>query len=338
MIKSPSKFAIVLALGCLALPASSRATLAAEREKVWLVSSLDGSRQPSYVIRPKGFDPAGAKLPLLVGLHTWSNDLEQRNEALEQQAAARGWLYLWPNFRGANKRPQACGSKLAQQDILDAVEWICQRFPVDRCRIYLTGVSGGGYMTMLMAARHPRVWAAASAWAGISDLAAWHELHRQDRYGKMLRACCGGAPGTSEEIDAEYLRRSPLTFLRRGCDVPLDIAHGVHDGHSGSVPVRHALQAFNALAAAKHAGLIRETEIAQLSRDDGRLKQPRPGDEGFDRSFARRYYLRRTAGDCRITIFEGGHEGIARAAVAWLAQHQRKPTKETPCDAAPSNP
>ena len=40
-------------------------------------------------------------------------------------------------------------------------------------------------MTMLMAARYPERWKAASAWVGISDLISWHGRHRGSKYGNM---------------------------------------------------------------------------------------------------------------------------------------------------------
>src|SRR5690606_37074546 len=108
-----------------------------------------------------------------------------------QLAAARGWLCVMPNFRGPNQQPEACASALAQADILDAVDWVKAHYRIDPTRIYLCGASGGGHMTMMMAAKYPDRWRAASAWVGISDLAAWHRLHAGDNYGKMLRNSCG---------------------------------------------------------------------------------------------------------------------------------------------------
>ena len=176
---------------------------AGERMKMSIPSSADGTKQPSYVILPDGFDPNGTAVPLLVSLHSWSGDLEQRNAPLEQLAEQRGWVYLFPNFRGRNDNPAACGSELAQQDIVDAVQWAKNRFPIDGRRIYLTGSSGGGHMTMLMAARHPDIWAAASAWVGISDLAAWHKKHAGSGYGDMMEAACGGPPGSGDAVDEQ---------------------------------------------------------------------------------------------------------------------------------------
>src|SRR5262245_4625447 len=168
------------------LVTSSRGALEAQasvpntpgRHRIDVRSSADGSLQPAYVYLPTQLvRPA----PLAVLLHTWSFDLEQRDSTVEVEARTRGWILLVPNFRGRNDHPQACGSPAAQQDILDAVAWIRSHYEVDDRRIYLLGLSGGGYMTMLMAGRHPEPWAAASAWVGISDLRDWYMSHSGDR-------------------------------------------------------------------------------------------------------------------------------------------------------------
>ena len=299
------------------------AVLAGERTKHFIKSTLDATAQPCYVIIPATYDAAAPKAPLLVFLHSWSGDVEQRSLPFEEAAEKRGWIFLHPDFRGVNDKPAACGSALAQQDILDAVAWACEKYPVDKRRIYLAGVSGGGHMTMLMAGRHPRPWAAASAWVGLSDLAAWHERHADDNYGAMLRKCCGGPPGTSAAVDKAYRERSPLTYLAGAAEakLPLDIAVGVHDGHRGSVPVRQSLEAFNALAVASGAEPITDAEIAQISRPNGRLEKPRESDIAEDPLFGRAIYLRRAAGPSRVTIFEGGHEGLPLAALDWLGKH-----------------
>ena len=51
---------------------------AGQRTKVVITSSLDGAEQPCYVVLPDEHDEA-KPAPLLVSLHSWSADLEQRN-------------------------------------------------------------------------------------------------------------------------------------------------------------------------------------------------------------------------------------------------------------------
>jgi dipeptidyl aminopeptidase/acylaminoacyl peptidase len=217
---------------------------------VQIRSSLDGSVQPALFDAPVQTKP----IPLLVHLHSWSSDYKNSNLMEEAEAGARalGWAILSPNFRGPNDKPSACASELAVQDVIDAVRYAQKNARIDRRRIYLLGRSGGGHMALVMAARHPKVWAAVSAWVPISDLAAWHASTKAAklRYPDMLEQCCGGAPGTPA-ADVEYRKRSPLFHLAKAKGLPLSIHAGIHDGHKGaSVPVSQSLLAFNELAKA----------------------------------------------------------------------------------------
>ena len=295
---------------------------------VKILSTFDGTMQPSYIILPETTD--GEKRPLLVSLHTWSNDLEQRRPELEAMAYAKGWIVLAPNFRGVNDKPEACGSKYALQDVLDAVEWTAKKYNVDRNRIYLTGESGGGHMTLMLAATAPKVWAAASAWCGISDLAAWHDLHKDDKYGEMCRRCCGGAPGA---VAMEYLARSPKIWLKGAKNVPLDIATGIYDGHFGSVPVSHSMGAFNVVArenegsagpTSSNDGTFDEDVIAKYDAAPWFSTCPTVESETLDKTFDRTIYFRRTSGNCRLTLFEGGHERLDTTVIDWLERHTKK--------------
>lgn len=284
------------------------------RHRIEVRSSADGSLQPSYLyLPPQLAEPA----PLAVLLHSWSFDLEQRDSTVEAEARARGWILLAPNFRGRNDHPQACGSPTAQQDILDAVSWTREHYRVDGRRIYLLGRSGGGYMAMLMAARHPEPWAAASAWVGISDLREWYAAHSDDQYGEMMRACFGGSPSASTLTDREYQARSPVSHLSTTLGVPMDLAAGRFDR---VVSVSHTLRAFQLLA----PGVLTDADVDALLQPGPGLANPSPTDTASDGLLGRRIFLRRTAGPYRVTVFDGEHEWVPRAAIVWLAD-QRKP-------------
>lgn len=181
-------------------------------------------------------------------------------------------------------------------------------------------------MAMLMAAYFPDRFAAVSAWVGIADLADWHDFHVQDgkpdRYAIMTRDALGGPPGASPAVDAQYRERSPLFHLGRSGDLPIELAAGVKDGKTGSVPIRHSLRAFNVIAAARNAATVSESEIETLW-NEGRLAKPQPGEEAEDEVLGRAVLLRRQAGAARVTIFDGGHEGLARPACEWLGRHAR---------------
>lgn len=293
-------------------------------ERVQIKSTLDGTDQPSDVFVPESYAAATDAVPLLVSLHSWSGTLTQRHQELLEGAAERGWVTIMPNFRGANETPAACGSKLAQQDILDAVQWACGKYRIDRKRIYLTGSSGGGHMTLQMAGNHPQVWAAASAWVGISDLAAWHVKHARDHYGEMLRKSCGGAPGDSAGVDAEYALRSPQTQLKNATAVPLEIAAGIFDGHFGhSVPVSHTLWAFNEVAKANGDAPIDDAAIAAWLEFPWR-NPPTADGEQLDKAYDRTIHLRRTSKHCTVTLFDGHHERLDAAALKFLERHVKE--------------
>ncbi|MCC9608390.1 prolyl oligopeptidase family serine peptidase [Blastopirellula sp. JC732] len=294
-----------------------------------VVSSFDKTRQPLRYILPTG-DGKAAR-PVLVFLHSWSTDYHLEQPEWVNAALQRGWIFMEPNFRGPNKRPEACGSEAAQADILDSVTFAIEKLNADPKRIYLAGASGGGHMSMLMAGRHPERFTAVSAWVGITDLAKWYEEHTvkgvPQNYAKMLAKSCGGAPGDSPQVDQEYQSRSPLTWITRIGDLPIDIAAGVHDGQTGSVPFQHSIRAYNKIAAQRGAAVVSEEEMQQLW-DNSQLTSPHPQDTEVDSTYGRDLKLRRNAGTARITIFEGGHEGLAEAACACLEEYER-PTKSS---------
>ena len=307
-----------------AMPAGLRAQVPTEpgRHLIEVVSSMDGSSQPSYLILPPEFDANDDEMPVVVSLHSWSFGLEQRRQDLEAMVAERGWIYLFPNFRGRNDQVEACGSEVAKRDVIDALDWVIEHYPVDETRIYVTGISGGGFMTLTMAASYPERWTAASAWVPLSDLRAWYDFHAGGSYGEMTRQCVGGDPAEDPAVGQELERRSPLHQLARARGVALDISAGRFDGHVGApIPVWHSLAAFNVIAEAVGAGTVSDAEIAQLSRHDPRLDNPDRVDKERDPTFGREIFLRRHAGRARVTIFDGAHEGIASAAIAWFEAH-----------------
>lgn len=292
--------------------------------EIKVTSSLDGESQPVLYWAPE--KAKTEPTTVFVFLHSWSGDYRQDNSKWQRQAVERGWIYLHPNFRGANQSPKACGSRWARQDILDAMDFALSKFKVDQGRIYLAGTSGGGHMAMLMAGHHPKRFAAVSAWVGISDLPAWYQFHLKDgkpqRYAQMILDSLGGAPGSRRSIDAEYKDRSPIHHLHRVGDLPLQICAGINDGHSGSVPITHSLHAFNAIARARKTELVSDTVISSLVKRKhvaGSTSAITDGGPAFGRDIV----FRKTTGPTSVVIFDGGHEGLPQPACDWLDIHRR---------------
>ncbi|MDO5582057.1 MAG: prolyl oligopeptidase family serine peptidase [Planctomycetia bacterium] len=296
-----------------------------EAKTIYYLSAADKTMQPAVFYDPGKSDP----VPLLVGLHSWSGDYRQINAYYLKEAKKRGWAMIFPNFRGPNWTPEGCGSDLAVEDIVSAVEYMKKRLKIDTSRIYLMGSSGGGYASMLMAGRHPEIWAGVCSWCGISDLADWyHETKAQDLpYSKHLEKACGGAPGTSPQIDEQYRHRSAITWGAGAKGVPLSLNHGIHDGHrKSSVPLSQSVRLFNKIAPEEKR--VREDQIRWMVEKETippELQKENEIDPLFGTSTV---HFRRTAGNVRITIFEGGHSSVPAAGIEWLSRQK----KGTPAD------
>ena len=302
-------------------PSAAETKAAAMKLAIDIPSSKDGTLQKVIYWRPASaaHDVAGPGVPLVVFLHSWSGGYEQGPPWIAQ-AKKLGWVLVAPDFRGPNSRPEACASDLASQDILDAVAFARRDARIDPARIYLIGGSGGGHMSLVMASRAPELWAGVSAWVPISDLTAWHaeSTARKNNYAKMIEQCCGGKPGPATE--AEYRHRSPLFHLAAAKGVPLDINTGIHDGHTGSVPVSQSLHAFNVLAAPDKQ--VSPADIDFMVREQ-KIPTALAAETQNDPERQKATLFRRSSGNARVTVFEGGHASEPSAALEWLAR-QRK--------------
>ncbi|MHC4572600.1 MAG: alpha/beta hydrolase family protein [Planctomycetota bacterium] len=292
-----------------------------EVKEIRYFSSADASLQPALFYAPRTTEEA---VPLLVALHTWSGNYKQRMSVpYARWCIEKRWVFIHPHFRGPNWTKEATGSELVVADIVSAVDYARAHAKVDADRIYLVGASGGGYTSLLMAGRAPHIWAGVSAWVPISDLRAWyHECEKAGRrYANHIVKSCGGPPGTSAEVDLEYKKRSPITYLKKAKGLPLDINAGIKDGHTGSVPISHSLRAFNLVAAEKDRiceGDVRYfVEKAQVP--------PRLKEKLSDPAYGEKVPLfRRVSGKARVTIFDGGHEIIYEAALTWLSKQRKQ--------------
>ena len=240
---------------------------------------------------------------------------------MAEWAVRKEWAFIHPNFRGPNWTPDACGSDLAVQDVIDAIKHVKQKCPIDESRVYLMGTSGGGHMSLLVAGRHPELFTAVSAWVPITDLSAWfYECQASGRrYAiDMLKAI--GAP--PHHARAAYEQRSPIHWLQRAHSVSFDINAGIRDGHEGSVPISHSLVAFNQLAAPQDH--ISATDVIEFT-GTSQVPQALIDSALIDNNYGQKKPLfRRTSKKARITIFDGGHEGIPAAGLDWLARQKKR--------------
>ena len=292
--------------------------------EIFYQTAADNSMQPALLQKAKSREPR----PLLVALHTWSCDHFTCSwEHYRSCCETLDWHIIYPAFRGPNTRPEACGSDLVVKDIVSAMEYAKSVCNVKADQVYLAGGSGGGHAALLMAGRHPELWTAVSAWCPISDIAAWHkECENHCRiYHDHIELVCQGDPQTNASAREDAIKRSPAAYLANSRNKTIiDISTGIHDGHTGSVPISQAFRAFNLLCDPEDR--FAESEIDFMVSNEAipeALKYQGEPEAAFQEKVV---LLRRQSGNVRITIFEGGHNILGQAACAWLA-NQLEPLK-----------
>lgn len=209
---------------------------AMEKREIYVRSSLDATMQPSVFFKSDSKE----KRPLLVGLHTWSFDRFNQVENMLPFAEKYDFNLLLPEFRGANLETNkncmlACGSEYAKQDIVDAIDYAIAYEGIDSNNIFLLGLSGGGHMALLMAAKCPLMFKAIGAYVPITNLEKWAQQNEQ--YANHIQACCGNS---SEEMQ----KRSPVNYIHEIARANLKIFHGKSDS---VVPVAQSIDFFSSM-------------------------------------------------------------------------------------------
>jgi dipeptidyl aminopeptidase/acylaminoacyl peptidase len=285
-------------------------------------SSADGSLQPALYY-DSGSDK---KKPLLVALHSWSDNYTQRvSVPYGVWCVSNDWVLIHPDYRGVFNRSDATGSDLAVQDIVDAVNYARKNANIDASRIYLMGFSGGAMMSLIMAGRYPEMWTAVSAWVPVFNLTEWYSYVRRfpnRHYARHIVSSCGGIPKSGTAAEAQCNKRSPSTYLKnaRGKGVQIYIAHGIKDDFAQP---GHALRAFNELVDDKDKI---STEDIRFIDSKGQLPSGLAGniDDEFYRTAGKRLLFKRISGNATVTLFNGEHDVLYNVGLQWLSQQTWK--------------
>jgi dienelactone hydrolase len=138
-----------------------------------LPSQYDGNAPAPLVVLAHGFGSSGLDILL----------------DFAQAAESKGWLLAAADYHGeinngffsldvaGNPRMEAglqtMGSRAAQYDILDVINYAKAHYNVDPSRIYLVGHSMGGITALLTAAKWPQLFAGVVSDSGPTDLTGW---------------------------------------------------------------------------------------------------------------------------------------------------------------------
>jgi len=158
------------------------------------LSAADGTPLHYSLIKPVGFDP-GKKYPVVVYVYggpaaqtvvrAWPG---RGDHFFNQYLAQQGYVVFSLDNRGTPRRGVKFSSALFRQqgnveveDQLAGVAWLTTQPWVDAQRIGVHGWSNGGYMTLMLLAKHSAAYACGIAGAPVTDWALY-DSHYTERF------------------------------------------------------------------------------------------------------------------------------------------------------------
>jgi dipeptidyl-peptidase 4 len=209
------------------------------------LKAADGETDLYYrMIKPKNFD-ASKKYPVFLrtygGPHAQqvAKNWDGRWGLLEQYMASRGFITFTLDNRGSARRGKKFEEALFKHmgaveadDQRAGIEWLRSQPFVDSKKIGIFGWSYGGYMTLMMLAKHSDVLACGVA---VAPVTAWesYDTHYTERY------------MDSPKTNADGYRDSAVFAHLKGLTSPLYLIHGMADDNvlfSNSTQLMAALQ------------------------------------------------------------------------------------------------
>ncbi len=139
-------------------------------------SAVDGSVQPLGLILPEGWATSTKPVPLYVWLHgrgDKATDLHFICDRLDKngEVVPDNAIVVHPFGR------QCIGFKSAgETDVMEAIDFVCKNYPVDKDRVVLMGFSMGGAGVWHLAAHYADRFIAASPGAGFAETSRYQNL------------------------------------------------------------------------------------------------------------------------------------------------------------------
>ena len=190
--------------------------------------SFDGQEIEALLFRAKPETANGHAIFWPHGGPQWAE--RKRFRALFQFLLARGYTIFAPNFRGSTgygkrfrkmvERDWGGGPRL---DCVAGMEWLFRQGIAERDKLFVVGGSYGGYMTLLLAGRHPEYVRAAVDLFGPSDLFTFIESV-PDFWKPSMKQLVGDPVENREKLTED----SPITYLKN-MKKPMLIIQGAND-------------------------------------------------------------------------------------------------------------
>ncbi|WP_369935860.1 S9 family peptidase [Xanthomonas tesorieronis] len=194
------------------------------------LTAADGKTPLHYrLTKPAGFDPA-KRYPVVVYVYggpaaqTVLDGWPARGDALfDQYLAQHGYVVFSVDNRGTPRRGRDFGGALYQRqgtvevdDQLRGVAWLKAQPWVDAARIGVYGWSNGGYMTLMLLAKHSEAYACGVAGAPVTDWGLY-DSHYTERYMNLPAA------------NPDGYRDGRVAAHLDGLTSPLLLIHGMAD-------------------------------------------------------------------------------------------------------------
>ena len=210
-------------------------------------AGADGREVPALLYVPHAEALRGSGTPpAIVHIHGGPTGQHLRWwDRASQCFANSGYVVLAPNIRGSTgygrefqeaNRGDWGGKDLA--DLTRGVEWLVKEGIADRRRIGAYGGSYGGFMTLMVLAQAPDLWAAGVSIVGVVSWKTLYDTTRGDLRDYLEREL--GDPAKAADL---YRDRSPLTHVAK-IKAPLLLLQGANDPR---VPRSEADQMIDAL-------------------------------------------------------------------------------------------
>jgi poly(hydroxyalkanoate) depolymerase family esterase len=249
------------------------------------------------------------RVPLLVMLHGCSQEARTfaRGSRMNKLADEHRFLVLYPqqSLRANALRcwnwfePRTAHGGGEAGAIAALVRDIARRYPIDRSRVYVAGISAGGAMTATLALSYGALFAACAIVAGVMYRAAESAL-------AAAQAMRHGTPVLPENVADE----AALRLSRKVRFVPALVVHGTHDA------VVHPRNAEQIIRQLRRFAEVLGTPAEPLTD----TAEQRIHSEG--RSYRQRDYVRSDQLFLRSILIEGlGH--------AWSGGDQRLPFNDS---------
>jgi acetyl esterase/lipase len=190
--------------------------------------SSDGVEVQGWLGLPDGPGPFPTILDLHGGPHVVKTDVYDPDA---QSWLDHGYAYLSINYRGSTTFGREFKEKIwgdlghwEVEDMVAARDWLVREGMSQPDAILVTGVSGGGYLTLMALGKYPGLWAGGMALLASADFTS--EFYEGTDWTRgFLTAMMGGTPA---EKPAQYVASSPITYAEHVV-APLLVIQGRND-------------------------------------------------------------------------------------------------------------